>query len=133
MFNLLSTYTLNPNVREGELTTLADLSAKLELAPKKLSLITVITKQDLWWGRRQEVREHYENAYAPHLSGLRSQIGEQNFDHKFWSTSLLAKNMRDGEGALLVPTAEGYDDQLRAYHTQRLIKMITEAVAHDHR
>ncbi|WP_146157842.1 Rab family GTPase [Enhygromyxa salina] len=115
--------------RAHEIETLKGLSSKLELAPKKLSLLTVITKQDLWWGQREMVRVHYETDYAPHLASLRQQIGDQNFSHKFWSASLLGKNMKDGEGTLLVPTAEGYDDQLRAYHTQRLSRMITEMVA----
>lgn len=84
--------------RAREIETLREYTGHFSLAPNKLSLLTVVTKQDLWWDQREDVRRHYEGEYAEIVEGLRRRVGDKNLSHKTWSVSLIAKNLRDGEG-----------------------------------
>lgn len=93
-------------------------------------MLTVVTKQDLWWEQRDEVRKHYEGPYAEAVDGLRQRVGAQNFTHKLWSVSLITKNLRDGEGQLLVPTARGYDAPLQLTNAQRLVEIVAQEAEH---
>lgn len=112
--------------RAAEVETLREFASQLALAPGRLSLVTVVTKQDLWWSERAAVRHHYEGPYAEAVTALRHRVGEQNFTHTLWSASLVAKNLRDGDGALLVPTAQGYDEPTRRWHAQRLAEIVEQ-------
>lgn len=112
--------------RAAEIETLRDFATQLALAPRRLSLITVVTKQDLWWSERTAVRRHYEGPYAEAVTALRNRVGEQNFHHTLWSASLVAKNLRDGDGTLLVPTAQGYDQPTRRWHARRLAEIVEQ-------
>jgi len=114
--------------RAAEIETLREFASQLALAPRRLSLITVVTKQDLWWSERAAVRRHYEGGYADAVTALRNRVGEQNFTHTLWSASLVSKNLRDGDGTLLVPTAQGYDEPTRRWHAQRLAEIIENEV-----
>jgi hypothetical protein len=114
--------------RVAEIETLRDFASQLALAPRRLSLVTVVTKQDLWWRERAAVRRHYEGPYAEAVTALRNHVGEQNFTHTLWSASLVAKNLRDGDGSLLVPTAQGYDEPTRRWHAQRLAEIVEQEV-----
>jgi hypothetical protein len=118
------------NQRARELETLREYASHFGLAPSKLSLLTVVTKQDLWWDRREEVRRHYEGEYAQVVDGLRRRVGDKNLSHKLWSVSLIAKNLRDGEGQMIVPTARGYDDPLRTANAKRLVEIVEQEVEH---
>lgn len=116
--------------RDRELATLREYTAHLGLAPRKLSLLTVVTKQDLWWDRREDVRRHYEGEYAQVVDELRRRIGEQNLAYKLWSASLISKNLRDGEGQVIVPTARGYDEPLQVANAKRLVELVEQEAQH---
>lgn len=116
--------------RDREIETLREYAGHFGLAPHKLSLLTVVTKQDLWWDQREEVRQHYEGEYAEVVEGLRRRVGDKNLSHKTWSVSLISKNLRDGEGQLVVPTARGYDEPLQASNRRRLLEIVAEEVIH---
>ena len=47
------------NRRQRELEIIEDLSHRLKDAPGKIWLVTLVTKQDLWWNNRHEVEEYY--------------------------------------------------------------------------
>ncbi|NJK33018.1 MAG: hypothetical protein HC927_11735 [Deltaproteobacteria bacterium] len=117
--------------RNEELQVIAALAKHLGNAPNHLSLVTVVTKQDLWWPSRTNVRSHYTSGeYAKHVADLRSHVGDQKFTHQIWSASLVRKNLRDGEHTTLVPVAAGYDDAIRNWHVGRLVELIQAEVDH---
>lgn len=117
--------------REREVETLEHFASQLELAPSKLSLVTVVLKQDLWWGERSQVRDFYEGgAYAETIERLRNHVGAQNFSHKLWSASLLRRNITDNQGIPLRVTAAGYDDVISARHERKLLDIIRAEVEH---
>lgn len=96
--------------------------------PESMRLVTVVTKQDLWWRWRNEVREHYEHGpYSDRIDVLRGHIGTRRFHHTVWSVSLIMKNLVDGEGTTLLTTSEGYDEPRRLGHEQRLIEILEDA------
>lgn len=116
--------------RDAEVRVLENLIKQLN-APHRLSLVTVVLKQDLWWATRNDVQAHYERgAYAEQVDALRKQIGDQNFTHQLWSASLLRRNLHDGEHTRLVPVAEGYDDVLAGWHARRMLELIHAEVEH---
>lgn len=116
--------------RAQEIETLREYGAHFGNAPRTLSMLTVVTKQDLWWDHRDEVRRHYEGPYAEAVDELRQRVGAKNFVHKLWSVSLIPKNLRDGEGEVLVPTAQGYDAPLQLTNTERLIEIVAQEAEH---
>jgi len=93
-----------------------------------LRLVTVVSKQDLWWRWRDSVRAHYEEgAYAERLAALEERLGSGKLHHTLWSAAPIIKNFRDGEGNVLLPCSEGYDEPLRRWHEQRLVEIVGEA------
>lgn len=102
--------------------------AKLRPMPKRLRIVTVVGKQDLWWRWRAQVREHYEaGPYHEAIEALRLGLDATHLHHTIWSASMVIKNMVDGEGALLLPTSEGYDEPRRAWHEMRLLEILSDA------
>ncbi|KIG11993.1 hypothetical protein DB30_02145 [Enhygromyxa salina] len=118
--------------REQEIATIERFADQIALAPHKLSLITVVTKQDLWWGDRQQVRSFYQGGrYANAVTGIRNRLGDQNFSHKIGSASLLYRNLVDGGGNMLRPTTSGYDDKIKLRHDHALLELIRAEAAHE--
>lgn len=115
--------------RAQEIETLDAVASQLALAPGRLSLITVVLKQDLWWNDRRQVRAFYETGgYAEIVAGIRSRLGEQNFSHRTTSASLVMRNLVDGDGNVLRPTNAGYDEKIKLRHEHELLRMLqTEA------
>ena len=56
--------------RAQEIATLQEYAGHFGHAPHKLSMLTVATKQDLWWEHRDEGRRHYEGSYAQAIDPL---------------------------------------------------------------
>lgn len=115
------------NRREQEIATVDWL---LEVKPKddRLRLVTVATKQDLWWRWRDRVRDHYESGpYAAAIASLEQRLGQGNLHHSLWSVAQISKNLRDGDGEVLLPTTEGYDEPRRKWHERRLLEIMGEA------
>src|SRR5690606_21169345 len=97
----------------------------------QLRLVTVVNKQDLWWRWRDTVRTHYaEGPYATCIAELEAQLGPGNLHHTLWSSAPIIKNLRDGDGTILLPCSEGYDEPLRLWHEERLVTMVGEAARH---
>jgi GTPase SAR1 family protein len=117
--------------RLQEMETLESFAGQVALAPGRLSLITVVTKQDLWWENRQDVRAFYEQGrYAETIAGIRNRVGEQHFTHKIWSASLLRRNIVDVDGKVLRATAAGYDDTIQLRDHYKLLDLIHREVDH---
>ena len=102
-----------------------DLAAYLEKTTTPLKMLTLVTKQDLWWNEREDVTRHYENTeYATQIARIRAAKGDQHFAHEFGYVSLCLSNLKSGDGTLIAPTTAGYDDNLRFTYQQRVFSII---------
>jgi hypothetical protein len=94
-----------------------------------LSLVTVVTKQDLWWHEKETVKSHYESGeYAKSLGDLLALKGSQNLTHEYLYASLVVQNLRDTEGNILMPNASGYDG-VELYNAKERMAEILERLA----
>lgn len=89
-------------------------------------MLTLVTKQDLWWDRRGEVRGYYEQGqYNTHITDIARARGSQNFRHDYVSASLVISNFRTGNGEILAQTIGGYDEIIQAQNQANLLRTIT--------
>ena len=101
-----------PEMRSEEIVAFKKLLPHFEAAPGRLRLITLVTKQDLWWDNRKRVEEHYMNGeYGNLVSGLARYRGT-HFDHSFVSCALNVLNFSTRDGQVLSKTTAGYDSTL---------------------
>jgi len=114
------------NCREKELNILKKIEPFLAIADqKKTILITLVTKQDLWWNHRNQVSDHYKNGdYQSLIQNICSKRGSVNFRHECLSTSLIMENLVSGNNELLVPTTEGYDQRLKLANLKKFFATI---------
>jgi ethanolamine utilization protein EutP (predicted NTPase) len=112
--------------RQRELDVLKKLEPHLSMAnQKKTVMITIVSKQDLWWNDRDRVKDHYANgAYEQIIQGIRNKIGSANFIHEYCSASLVMDNFLSGASEMLVPTTGGYDQRLKSANLKNFLSAI---------
>jgi GTPase SAR1 family protein len=111
--------------RTEEIELIEELFPRLCDAPDPLSMITLVTKQDLWWPERDQVKSFYgQGRYNTFIEQVRQKRGDRNFRHVYWSTSLGILNYQTGRNELLRPNAEGYDQSLQQGNYSRLVESI---------
>ncbi|MFM8295454.1 MAG: ATP-binding cassette domain-containing protein [Microcystaceae cyanobacterium] len=92
---------------------------------KKLFLITLVTKQDLWWHDRQCVKAHYQQGqYEQQIQILRNKFGTANFFHEYCSASLIIRNFMSGSREILLPNTSGYDEEHKLANLDQFFKVI---------
>lgn len=115
--------------RKEELRILKDLASRLRDAPGVIWMISLVTKQDLWWLERNDVEKHYVNGeYSEIIEQIRNIRGSANFKHRFLSASLRWNAMRDGEGESLASTAGGYEQNTRSANLIRIPQYIDSLI-----
>lgn len=109
-----------------ELNVINELIPRLEDAPK-VWMITLVTKQDLWWKNRNEVKKYYEEGpYNEAIEKIRKKRGENNFRHDYLSVSLALNNLVTGNhDEVLALTTEGYDSNVHASYLTTLFDFIS--------
>lgn len=111
--------------RDTEIKVIDELAPRLMDAKHKIWMITLVTKQDLWWKQRADVEKHYrEGEYEKYIHSITQKRGERFFAHEYLSASLVMSNLVSGTGDLLAPTTEGYDQNIQLAHQLKLIEMI---------
>ena len=112
--------------RNRELDVLRRIEPHLSIADqRKTVVITLVTKQDLWWNNRLEVNKHYvEGAYEQLIQNIRNQRGANNFIHEYRSTSLVMENSLSGDNELLIPTTQGYVQRLKVANFRYFLNAI---------
>jgi len=112
--------------RNRELGVLRKIEPHLSIADqKKTIMITLVTKQDLWWNDRLAVKEYYTNGdYERQIQEIRNRRGSSNFVHEYLSASLVMENLISGANELLVPTTQGYDQRLRVTNFRNFLNAI---------
>ena len=112
--------------RQEELDVVKALAQNLKLTPK-LWMITLVTKQDLWWPERQAVKKYYEEGkYNDTVNEISAQVGAAHFKHEVLSASLARCNRMDSEGKLLCKVASGYDDGVQTANLRQLLDTIVK-------
>lgn len=112
--------------RSRELDVLRTLEPHLSVAnSRKLILITLITKQDLWWNERLDVQRYYtQGPYEQIIQNIRNRLGSSNFIHEYMSASLVMENFLSGSGEMLIPVTQGYDQRLKAANMRHFLNAI---------
>lgn len=112
--------------RQRELEILRKLEPHLAIAnQKKTVMITVVSKQDLWWNDRDRVKDYYVNGEYGHIiEGVRNKIGSSNFIHEYCSASFVMENLLSIENELLVATTSGYDQWLKSSNLKGFLSTI---------
>jgi len=98
-------------------------------AKANIWMITLVTKQDLWWNQRTSVKDHYmKGEYNQFIEQIIHQRGRQNFVHEYLSTSLVISNFVTAQNELLKPTVAGYDQNIQFANLQQLNETIDNFV-----
>jgi hypothetical protein len=100
--------------RQLELDVLREIEPHLLAVKQPFWMLTLVTKQDLWWDERAAVRRVYESgSYGTLIDGIQSQRGAERFTHEYVSASLVVQNLCSGNNELLAKTTAGYDDSIQ--------------------
>jgi hypothetical protein len=113
--------------RAAELAMIEQLEAHLLTAKRRIRMITVITKQDLWWDHRALVRQHYEHGrYGEIIERVSREriLRNRGFYHEYCPVSLIGQNFTDGRGEILVPTTQGYDQGVQQGFQNSLVETV---------
>lgn len=111
--------------RQDELSVLERIASSLRRAPRPCWLLTVVTKQDLWWSEREDVSRFYSaGRFAGLLGEVQSTLGARNFRHELVYVTLTIRNFETGEGELLQANTAGYDDGRRVQALRGLYEML---------
>jgi hypothetical protein len=88
-------------------------------------MLTLVTKQDLWWKDREVVKDYYENSeYNSVIDEIFKVRGTANFSHEYVSASLVIANFDSSSGERLVSNSEGYDQLLQAENLNEVFRKI---------
>lgn len=91
----------------------------------KVWLLTVVTKEDLWWPTRQQVSDFYAGGqYSAAIAELAAVKGTQNVRHEVVPASLVICNFLSGEDEVLAKNVEGYDHRQQIVSLRRLFEVV---------
>ena len=111
--------------RVEEIAVLRQLAPHMIASRGKVWMLTLVTKQDLWWPKHVEVEKHYlDGEYGAEVERIRSQRGAQQFRHEPVFASLVISNFMTGAGEQLKPNAAGYDQKLQVESLRRLFETV---------
>ncbi|MGF1580357.1 MAG: hypothetical protein ACFCD0_13425 [Gemmataceae bacterium] len=111
--------------RNDELRVLEQLVPHLKTNPEKLWFLSLISKQDLWWSNRIEVKDHYENgSYGQQIRQILQHCGSPRFRHEFVYGSFVIGNFITGVRELLQPNTASYDHHEYVQSLRRLFEAI---------
>jgi hypothetical protein len=111
--------------RAEELAVLRQLAPHLMASRGKVWLLTLVTKQDLWWPKHREVETYYlEGEYGGEVQKIVGQRGARQFRHETVLASLVISNFSTGAGEHLKPNAAGYDQKLQVGSLRRLFETV---------
>lgn len=87
-------------------------------------VLTLVTKEDLWWNERDDVDRHYsEGKYGKVIRECLGGKSERMFRHERVLTSLVIKNLTTGKGEVLKQTVAGYDSEQQEKSFENLLRV----------
>ncbi len=111
--------------RRDEVNVLRQMIPYLRTAPGKVWLLSVVTKQDVWWPDCQSVEQFYSaGEYAAGVNELTTARGIEKFRHELVPASLVISNFVTGEAEPLLKNAEGYDHRRQVESVRRLFEAV---------
>jgi hypothetical protein len=112
--------------RKLEIDLLDQLIPHLRVASNsKIVMMTLGTKQDLWWQKRHLVKDCYQlGSYSESIQKIQNTLGQANFIHEYISASLLTENFAVGNGEILAPVSAGYDQKIQLVNFDRVLQFI---------
>lgn len=112
--------------RSDEVEVLRQLAPHLRTAAGNVWMLSVVTKEDLWWPERQQVEGGYTSGeYAALVEDVATSRGQRDFRHELVSASLVISNFTTGEGEVLRKNVEGYDHRRQVESVRRLFEVVT--------
>ena len=118
------------NSIKREIDALNQIVTHIKAAPGKIHMLTLVTKQDLWWHKRYEAKSYYEaGSYNAALEKIKESKGKQNFQHDLFSCALVEQNLRTADSFDIALTASGYDDSLRVANLARFAEALEGLIA----
>lgn len=109
-----------------ELELLKRLIDGLSPVKRAFFMVTVISKQDLWWADRERVKSHYiDGEYDRIVSRLRDRVGHGNFQHEYVPCSLMHSNFIAGPREVLKDVSSGYDLALHESYLSGFVSSIS--------
>jgi hypothetical protein len=113
--------------REEELAVVRQVAESLRYVARRVWMLTVVLKQDLWWPRRAEVENHYRSGpYAAAVSPLFDPARPHPFQHGFVFGSTVINSWASAAGETLVPNVEGYDHAKFRESLLRILKTVDQ-------
>jgi energy-coupling factor transporter ATP-binding protein EcfA2 len=111
--------------RQDEIAVFKQLSEVVTNCPKKLWLLSVVTKQDLWCDEEAEVRTHYlTGRFGAEVERLAADKGAELFTHETVFGALVIANMLEPTGGVIRKTAAGYDHQRQVQSFRQLVEVL---------
>ena len=111
--------------RSEELAVLRKLIESARPTQRKLWMLSLVSKQDLWWPKRSEVERHYRDGeYGTAIGELQAHLGKVRFRHEFAFASLVISNFVTGQNETLKRNTEGYDQNLQIASLRRLFETV---------
>lgn len=96
--------------RADEIRVLQQLVPHLSVCAKKVWLLLVVAKQDLWGSQQKDVEDHYlRGEYAAAIQEVSRSLGDQSFRHEPVFLSLIIRNLETLNGERLQTNEAGYD------------------------
>ncbi|MBU0692917.1 hypothetical protein KKH18_14030, partial [bacterium] len=97
--------------RNTEIAHLGYICKAIKKAKNNIWMMTVVTKQDLWWREKDRVVNHYEQGeYNKVLEGTLLEK-ERGFSHSFIYVSIIRENWKTHDGTVLMEVSPGYEDR----------------------
>ena len=122
----VANYLAEQQQREQDIAV--ELANLLEKTKVSIKMLTLVTKQDLWWKEQATVEKHYGGEYAMQIKRIQSAKGSQHFVHETVYTSLYLHNLISPSGQIIGLTTEGYDDTIRFESQRKAFEVIEKFV-----
>ncbi len=119
--------------RQEEIDLLKKLTTLISRAENLAWMLTLVTKQDLWWNKRNEVENHYKTGeYSKTIKEIQTEheriFGQQKnpFIHECVSNSFVLGNVYSSDLKPITYTIGGYDQYIQAAHWKLLIDTLND-------
>lgn len=87
-------------------------------------VLTLVTKQDLWWDERDDVEKYYtEGKYGKVVKECLGSKSEKLFRHETATASLVIRNLITGRDEIVKKTVAGYDAPLQEKSFEKLLQV----------
>ena len=111
-------------LRSEELAAIRELAANMPQVPKKLWLLTLVGKQDLWAKNTASVERFYrEGGFDDIIQSIKASQVNELFRHELAFASLVISNFMSSRGDLIAMNQAGYDHAQQVRSLRRLFEL----------